>query len=129
MPCASTAVRGPVRYGFEPEDIGQEAAIGRLLAERKHPGNKLAAFLRARVRIARHRRKEGLWNSIRVPILDHDRAVAGLQFERALIHEILDLLPYSKREEVLIGMLSGDGRVLRRLGRVIRKLLPGILKD
>lgn len=117
------------RYGFETADIRQEEAIGVLLAERKHPGNKQVSRDRAKVRAARHRKKERAWNNLRIPIREVDRTVEGLQFERALIHEILDLLPYATKEEVLKALLEGDGRQMRRVGRIVRELIPYLNKD
>lgn len=118
-----------VVVGFDPDDVRQEEALGRLLAEKKHPGDLDCADSRAKVRAARHRKKEREWNQIRVQILHHDRVEPSLAFERALVHEILDLLPYADKEDVLKALLEGDGRDMRRIGRLIRERLPKLAKE
>jgi len=115
-------------YGFEPEDIRQEAAVGALLAERCHPGNKLTKYLRSKVRVARHRHKEGEWKRMRVTIVGNEPLDPGIDFDRILLHEILDLLPYVTKEEVLTALIDGDGNRLIKMGRIIRETLPGIEK-
>ena len=45
-------------------------------------------------------------------------------YEVLLLREILDLLPYSLREETLLALLSTDGRKINKAGRKVRKVLP-----
>lgn len=117
------------RYGFEPEDVRQEFAVGALLAERHRPGDRLLAYLRGKVRAARHRAKERNWSRFKIGILDRDKGKYDLQFERALVHEILDLLPYASKERVLKALLSGDGRSIHHAGGLVRRELPNLTKD
>jgi hypothetical protein len=124
-----SALPSGVPNGFDFDDERQEAALGMHLAGLRKPGDAWAAHSRAKVRVARHRNRERQWNSIKIPIYDHDRGVMGLQFEQALIHEIMDLLPYSYREDALKGLLSGDGRVLRKVKRLLEDKAPGITDE
>jgi hypothetical protein len=117
------------RYGFEIEDVRQEGAIGILMAERCKPGDRLAGKSRAKARIGRHRKKERDWKNLKIQVRQTERSVDGLQYEYALVHEILDLIPYTLKDEALIAMLEGDGRDMRRIGRLIREQIPGIDKD
>lgn len=115
---------GPVRSGFEPEDRYQEGAVGILMSERTKPGDRWAGRSRAIVRRARHMKRERAWNILRVPIQDSDKVEMSKAFEKALLHEVLDLIPYAKRQEVLKALLSKDGRKIRRAGRIVRENLP-----
>lgn len=115
--------------GFDRDDVRQEEALGRALAERRRPGDPDVAESRAKVRAARHRKKEREWNQIRIPIMGHDKPVLDLAYETALVHEILDLLPYAMKEDTLKVLLEGDGRDLRRVGRLIREQLPDLSKE
>ena len=65
-----------------------------------------------------HNKKDGSQN-VEVIALTEDKT-----YEQILIHEILDLLPFTLREEALTVLLSGDGRATRRVGRLIREHLP-----
>ena len=123
------AVRtGPVQDGFDPDDLAQEAAIGILMSERTQPGNRHAARLRARQRMGRHRAKEAEYHKRKAPDLEAVTAAPeDAMFERILVHEILDLLPFALKEEALTVLVSGDGRALRRIGRVIRESLPQVM--
>ena len=120
---------GPVRYGFEPEDRSQEGALGVIMAERTKPGDLWAGRSRAIVRIARHRKRERDWSIVRLPINSSDHVTSGLDFEAIMLREILDLLPYSLKDEALVALVEGDGRVLRRVGREIREALPGVVRS
>jgi len=114
--------RGTV-YGFEKEDVEQEKALGVLMAGKCQPGNIRAAESRAKVRVARHRKKERAWNSLRVTILEHDRAVSDeVKMNQIYLHEILDLMPYM-RKEVMAILEEGDERKINRVGRFIREFL------
>lgn len=114
--------RGTV-YGFEKEDVEQEKALGVLMAGKCQPGNARAAESRAKVRVARHRKKEWAWNSIRVTILERDREVSDeLMFNQIYLHEILDLMPYM-RGEIMMILEEGDERKINRVGRFIREFL------
>ena len=110
------------RYGFEVEDLKQEAAVGVLMAERLHPGDKLARFLRVKGRVHRHKKKEAEWKNMRRSILGVEKASPDKTYERILLHEILDLLPYAVKEETLTVLLEGDGRSIRRMGRIIQEI-------
>ena len=121
-----TPINGRVRYGFEPEDLHQEGALGIEQAKRRKPGDWWLAKMVARQRRARHKAKERAWNTMRAPLEAIRKHDPGIQYARILIHEILDLLPYAKRAEVLTAMLSGDWRRIYRAGRVIRRALPGL---
>lgn len=110
--------------GFDKDDERQERALGHLMAQRLHPGNKWAAILRGRARVGIWRKKEAKWNSIRVDLTGAEKATIGLRMDQIEVHEYLDLLPHvmdrKKAEEIL---LSNDGRKIARLGRIIRKRL------
>lgn len=121
-----TPITGRVRYGFEPEDLHQEGALGIEQAKLRKPGDWWLAKMVARQRRARHKAKERAWNTMRAPLEAIRKHDPGIQYARILIHEILDLLPYAKRQEVLTAMLSGDWRRIYRAGRVIRRALPGL---
>ncbi len=115
-----------VRNGFDPEDVRQEGAMGILQAEKERPGDKGLGRDRARRRIARHRRKEANHHGrIIIPVSPVHPETYALQYEMALAHEILDLLPYAIKEDVL-KRLQGDGRELRVVGRIVREALPGV---
>jgi hypothetical protein len=121
--------QNPVQYGFEPEDVKQEAALGRLQAEVTKPGDAWAAESRAAIRVGRHRKKERAWAQLRIPILDHDKVTEDIQYQQTLAHEILDLLPYATKDEVLTALLEGDGRNIRKAVRRIKEELPGIDRE
>jgi hypothetical protein len=122
----SLLVRG-VRSGFDREDEAQERRIGFLLAERCKPGDKWAARSRGIVRVARHRKKEAQWNKIRVPIVGAaEKGEMNLRMDQIMVHEILDLLPYIKRREVMDAMLSNDMKQIMKAGRIVREELPGL---
>jgi hypothetical protein len=124
-----SALPAGIPYGFDFDDERQEAALGKHQAELRKPGDSWAAHSRAKVRVGRHRKRERQWNTIRIPLYDHDRGVMGLQYEQALIHEILDLLPYSNREEVLKSLLSGEGKVIKEVKSILEKKYPGITEE
>lgn len=113
-------------YGFEKDDVEQEEALGLIMAERCQPGNASAALSRAKVRVGRHRKRERDWNSIRVTIRNVDKThnEDDLRMNQIFLHEILDMLPYALREEVLRELAKGDGRKLGRLGKSIARLFP-----
>lgn len=118
-----------VRYGFEREDVSQEFELGKIMSERTRPGNKLSAWCRGKVRAGRHRKKEREWAQIRLPITEYAKTIDPNQYELALAHEIMDLLPYAEKEGVLKALLEGDGREMRRVGRMIREKFPRLVKD
>jgi len=137
----ATARKQYIRLGFDREEERQERDFGAFLAERRHPGNKFVLFSRQRVRVARHRHKEGLWsdfkkkliaeshggifhNKIPIPVTSMDRASMETQMSQIMLHEILDLLPYITREEAIRVVLEGDGRGIRRMGTKIRGMVP-----
>lgn len=116
-----------VRYGFEWEDERQERAIGFLQAERNRPGDKHLAYQRSTTRVARHRNKERQWKCARRPIEDHDYSVREVECRRAqvIVHEILETLPSYLKEEIMQALCSGDGRRIRKVGRLVKEVLPG----
>jgi len=101
------------------------------VANRKKPGDKLYAWSLAKKRIGRHRKKESRYNTLRVSIRDFEPTTPGLQYEQALIHEIMDLLPYANKEEALKELLTAaeDGRTLRKIKRLLKGKLPGLNGD
>ncbi len=121
-----TPTKKTVRYGFEYEDVNQEFALGKILSRKRRPDDGFAAYQRGKTRAARHRKKEREWNQIRVPIMESDKEVANDQFEKALLHEILDMLPYALKEDALRALLADDGRMIRRVAREIRETLPNL---
>jgi len=138
MPAVS--LRHGVRYGFEPEDVRQEYSLGRILSFRRRPGDEFSARSRGKVRSARHKKQEQKYNEIRISLDEltikpgsdekfEPKASPGLQFEHALAKEIMDMLPYAEREEILKSLLEGDRREMRRIGRMFRERFPGLTKD
>ncbi len=118
-----------VRYGFEPEDRRQEGAIAIWQANQEKPGDKLHAWKEAKKSIRRHKRREKRYNNFRVSVTGAEVADEGIRYDQILLREIMDLLPYSMRVEVQdVVERDDDGRRIRRVGRTIREMLPGILK-
>jgi len=120
--------RGVV-YGFEPEDIAQERALGRFVSERAHPGDTWLAWQRSNGRATRHRKQEAKYKCLKETFrIEIRSSVTSDQqmYAAVMVHEILDLLPLAKKEEVLKAMMRDDGRVYRRIGREVREILPGI---
>ena len=115
-----------VRAGFDRDDENQERQIGFLLAERRKPGDPWAARSRGIVRVARHRKKEAQWNTIRVPISGAEKSETEIRMDQLMIHEILDLLPYIQRREVADAILSNDMKKIMKAGRIIREILPDL---
>lgn len=116
-----------VRAGFDRDDEAQERKIGFLLSERCKPGDKWAARSRGIVRVARHRKKEAQWNKVRVAIAGAaEMGEIDLRMNQLMVHEILDLLPYIKRREVLEAMLSNDMKRILKAGRLVREELPNL---
>jgi len=118
-------IRSHLHYGFEKEDLAQEMALGRLQAERLHPGNDYRAYSRGHCRVGRWKSEEAKYahfkQNLRVEIVSRrDEEVA---FHSMLLHEILDFLPLVKKEEALRVMAREDGRELRRVGREISEEL------
>lgn len=122
--------RRPIRACYDVEEIGQVAKIAIHIAESQHPGDRGHGKHRARQAIARYRIKERRWFDVRVPL---SRVIGGVdedrrRFELILVREILDLLPYTVRDEVLTALLSNDGKRINRAGRLVREALPHITK-
>jgi hypothetical protein len=117
---------GPVRYGFEFEDLNQERALGAILSERRNPGDKDAAGCRAKVRAWRHQKKERMWNKFRVPIKDDSKTSSddSARMNQIYLHELLDFAPYLKGEVQKLIESGVDGREAIRVGRLIREKLP-----
>ena len=118
---------GPVSYGFEPEDLVQERALGTLMAHRLHPDNGLKAWDRCRSRIGRHREKEADYKRIKDALKIEIRSKTTVSDEQmyasVMVHEILDLLPLAVKENALQAMLLDDGRKFRKIGREIREAI------
>lgn len=127
----ASVLTGPVRYGFEPEDRAQEAALGAIIAEKKDPGNPMTAFSRAKVRVARHNQKERRWNKFKVGIKDSSRTTDDTaKMNQIYLHELLDFAPFLKGDVQKLLEDGADGREARRVGRLIRENLPeSELKD
>jgi len=121
--------RGVV-YGFEPEDVAQEQALGRIMSERIHPGDGWQAWQRSRGRAGRHREQEAKYKRLKQSLFflaDIRSTVSDQQmYSAVMVHEILDLLPLAKKEEAMKAMMEDDGRTYRRIGREVREMLPGI---
>ena len=125
------SAQGPLIYGFEKEDVAQEMALGVIMSEKCKPGNIKATESRAKTRAGRHKKKEREWNNFRVSIISKDKPVdmEKMMFNRVLLHEVLDLIPYSLKKETLNVLLKdGDERKINRLGKAIARLLP-MLQD
>lgn len=121
---------GGVRYGFEWDDVRQERAIGAIMAERTKPGDSWAAYSRGKVRVARHRKKEAQWNTFKISIRETSKGddFWETKYNQILIHEILDLLPYSFQNKVKKALEIGDGRTINKVGRLIREMLPHLVR-
>ena len=121
-----------VRSEWDPDDIKQEALYGIFIAERECPGDRAHGRNRARQRIGRHIRRECRGWELRTSL--PDREWPGLaRYDRTeeiiLIREILDLVPFAVRDEVLFALLSNDGKRLKKAGRLVRESVPGIEKE
>lgn len=120
--------RGVV-YGFEPEDVAQERALGRFMSERLHPGDGWQAWQRSKGRVRRHREQEAKYKRLKESFrIEVRSSVTSNQqmYAAVMVHEILDLLPLAKKEEAMKAMMADDGRIYRRVGREVREMLPGI---
>lgn len=115
-----------VRSGFDWDDENQERKLGFLMADRCKPGDTWAARSRGIVRVARHRKKEAQWNHIRVNISGAEKAEVKTRMDQIMVHELLDLLPYTERGIVTKALEANDERRIKRAGRIVRKLLPGL---
>ena len=115
-----------VRYGFEYDDLKQERALGAVQSEKRKPGDGFAAYQRGRMRAGRHKKKEREWNLFRRPLTETTKGVdtEDARMAQLYLHEVLDLLPYQKKEEVKKVLETGDGRNIRKTGREVRELLP-----
>jgi hypothetical protein len=135
MPTLTSSRRSGIPVGFDWDDENQERALGRILAERKRPGDAWAARSRAIVRVARHRKKERQWNKIRVRIDAADRADVGIRMAAIELREIMDMLPYATSPDILkliretVDEAMTDGRKIRRAASLIRSVLKDKLKD
>jgi hypothetical protein len=124
-----------VRVGFDRDDEAQERALGRLMAERRKPGDYWAARSRGIVRVARHRLKERKWNMIRVSLSEANRCEVGLKMAAIELREIMDMLPYAASpsimkliEDDVKAVLEGNNRKLKKAARLIRSVLGNKLK-
>lgn len=118
-----------VRSEWDPDDIKQEARMGIMIAERECPGDRAHGRNRARQRIGRHLKRELSWWERRAPLPAREWpgfAKTDRIEEVILIREILDLLPFVVRDEVLFALLSNDGKRLKKAGRLVRESVPGI---
>jgi len=123
------AARRGVRCEWDPDDIKQEAKIGIFIAERECPGDRAHGKNRARQRIARHIKRECGWWSLRRNLPDQEWPGYAREddvFRGIIVREMLDLLPYAVKGEVLFALLSNDGKRIKRAGRLVREALPGI---
>ena len=128
MPNCAALSRGGVRDGFDHEDERQERDLGRWQSEQRWPGDRWKAWMRSRRRVAFHRRREARWHTLRVPMDEKYRAVLDRTYQTILVHEILDLLPFAVKEDVLKVLLTKDGRLYRKAGRRVREALPELVK-
>ena len=115
-----------VPYGFEYDDIKQERALGRVMSEIRKPGDDFAAYRRGRMRAGLHKKKEREWNLFRRPLTETSKSFMDEETRLAqlYLHEILDLLPFGKKEEIKKILETGDGRNIKKAGREVREFLP-----
>jgi len=122
---------------YDTEEIRQVRKIATHTAERERPGNKQHAFLRGKQAVGRYRIKERRYYELHVNAnedwlmaIDAERAVTMRDdYNTFLVREILDLLPFTIKDEVLTALLSNDGKRIGRVGRLIRETLPKLTED
>lgn len=118
---------------FDPEDENQERELAKLLYRRRRPSDSsplgaLYEKLDGHKRVARLHKHEIEWSAFHVSMIEEmTRGDDGFDFESMLIREILALLPYAVKKEVLRTLASADGRRIRTAGRLIRESQPELV--
>ena len=123
--------------GFERADAEQEFELGRLQWIRKHPecpdgmrNGYPEADLKGYKRLIFYRRRQARWANVRTRLVEQVvRSDYKVDFESMLIREILALLPYTVRGEVLRALASADGRKIRKAARLVRETCPELVEE
>lgn len=121
------SVRGIVAR-YDVEEIKQVRAIATEAAAKERPGNSQHAWKRGQQAVGRYRIKERRYYELHISA-DVERPVTmEADYNAFLVREILDLLPFTMKDEVLTALLSNDGKRIGRAGRLIRETLPKLTK-
>ncbi len=124
--------RGPNLW-YDPDEVKQEAKIAMHIAHEQRPEDLAFVRSRARQAIGRHlrRQRKHVIGRVSIAAAMHvpDAAETQRAYEAILLREILDLLPYTVKDEVLTALLSNDGKRIGRAGRLVRATLPGVTTE
>lgn len=115
--------------GYEKDDEKQEHALGKLLWLKSHPGHP-DGDLKGYRRVKFYRARQGRWSRMRVQMIEEiTRADTKTEIEAIELREILALLPYAARAEVLLAVAANDGRHFRKAGRAVREAIPEVIQQ
>jgi len=105
------------------DDLDQERALAEVLSKKyghEEPRTALHVVRRAR----RHRKKEFQYAAIYVPLPEQDHGREDIAFERILVHELMDLLPFTAREAIVVALSTQKHRKIKKAATIVRENLP-----
>lgn len=105
------------------DDLRQERALAEVLSK-KYGHEKARTGLRVIKRTQRHRKREFRYADIFVPLPQDDGGRDDLAFERILVRELIELLPYAAREAVAVALSTQKHRKIRKAAILVRESLP-----